>query len=162
MGMPGKAPLLVQRLVNRRHFYSAASVSAKFVADTGHEVEDLATKNGTAFILRKGSSHYFVTNRQVLDYNYDLPKGDIKPSAVLESVTVRGHSQPNDLSQATAPWNYTHVHGTSGITFHQDKSTDLAVISLPTGFFQSPFTIGLLSRPRWGERGSGVGQRNHF
>jgi Trypsin-like peptidase domain len=144
MAEPGRVPLLVQRFLGRRHFYSAAAVSAKFVAQTRYETEYLASKDGTAFIVRKQTAHYFVTNRHVVDYNYGQPKGDVKPSAALDSVTIRGHSQPHDHSRPTFPWSYTHA-GTTGITFHPDNSTDLAAISFPTGFLQSPFTIGILT-----------------
>jgi hypothetical protein len=46
--------LFVQRFVDRRHFYSASSITAHFVCgNTGDELaDDLGAKGGTAFIVQ--------------------------------------------------------------------------------------------------------------
>jgi hypothetical protein len=128
MNAPAAHNLLVQRYVNKLQFYSAASVSAHFVAALGGEgLEDFETLNGTAFVVRWKNALYFVTNRHVLDYNY-RQENPIK-SVALKSVGIRGYAQPADISQTPVPWTYTHP-SVSGITFHPDKATDLAVINI--------------------------------
>ncbi|MBI2697223.1 S1 family peptidase [Mycobacterium nebraskense] len=127
--------LYVQRFVDRQHLYLAASVTAHFTAElAGDGPEDYETKTGTAFVVEKQGSLFFVTNRHVFDYNYKPPHGVI-PSAKLRGVEIRGYAQPSDLSQPAPPWTWTCTQETSGIAFHPDESTDLAVVSAGRGSF---------------------------
>jgi S1-C subfamily serine protease len=132
---PVSKNLVVQRFVDRRHFYSACSVTASFVAGFGGD-EELGTKHGTAFMVRRDNALYFVTNRHVLDYNFKQRKDQVIPSATLSSIQIRGHGQPTELSEPTVTWSYSH--GASGIVRHRDASTDLAVIIVQADSFDPP------------------------
>ena len=95
---------------------------------------------GTAFIVRRQGKLYFVTNRHVLDYNYK--RENTVSSVELKSVEIRGYAQPSDLSRPTVPWTYAQE--ASGVTFHPDKSTDLAVISAQVDSIKPPLLLGYL------------------
>ncbi len=138
--MPANSQLFVQHFVDRRHLYSACSVTSHFVAElAGEGLEDFDTKSGTAFIVNTQKNLYFVTNRHVLDYNHKSPHGAV-PSVALKSVEIHGYAQPNDLAQPAVPWSCTL--GTTGIAFHSDTSTDLAVISVQPDSFNPPLNQG--------------------
>lgn len=142
MNAPAGSSVFVQRFVNKLQFYSAALVTARFVADlAGEGLEHYESVIGTAFMVRREDALYFVTNRHVLDYNYKR-ENPIK-SVALKSVEIRGHAQPADISQPTVPWTYTHPTS-SGITFHPDNSTDLAVIRINRGDAFAPPLLSLV------------------
>ena len=140
MNTPVDRPTIVaQRFVNKLQFYSANLVTARFVASlAGDGLEDFETVNGTAFMVRWKNALHFVTNRDVLDYNYK--QENVIKSVALKSVEIRGHAQPADISRPTVPWTYTHPTS-SGITFHPDTSTDLALISANLDAFAPPFRM---------------------
>ncbi|MCV7164999.1 trypsin-like peptidase domain-containing protein [Mycobacterium stomatepiae] len=72
----------------------------------------------------------------MLDYNYK--EENRVNSAELSSVEIRGYGQPVDVSLAPIPYSYTHAMSRSGICFHPDESTDLAVINATDGNAFSP------------------------
>jgi hypothetical protein len=114
--------VLVQNLVDRRHLYCSAAITARFYdRATGR---DLRPRHGTAFIVRAGqAARYFVTNRHILND---------APPAALERVELSGHRQPDDQNADTVPWTYTHQ--TPEVFFHPDTDTDLALIRIPQPF----------------------------
>lgn len=73
-------------------------------------------------------------------YSTTTKQENVIKSVALKSVEIRGHAQPADISRPTVPWTYTHPTS-SGITFHPDTSTDLAVISVNLDAFAPPFRM---------------------
>lgn len=115
--MPPTRQVFVQRFVDTSYLYTAASIRARFVVPGpgGFELEDLHPRSGTAFIVHMGNAFHFVTNRHVLDWNCrQAMDADLRPGARLQSVEVRGFTQPEDLSQAPIPWTYSQ--GASSIS----------------------------------------------
>ena len=111
---------LVQNLVDRRHLYVTAAITAHFYdRATG---KDLPPRHGTTWVLwgTNKTGRFFVTNRHVLDG---------QPSAVLDRVELAGHVQPDDQGADTVAWTYTHQN--PQVHFHRDPDTDLALITVP-------------------------------
>ncbi|MFB1299080.1 trypsin-like peptidase domain-containing protein [Mycobacterium sp. pW049] len=119
------SPLLVQNLVGRIHLYSAAAITAQFYNRSSGAT--LKPRYGTTFHFVGQTRSYFVTNRHILDYNYRTTKPLL--SSALESVSIRGFTQPEDAGRDTQPWTYSHAD--PSITFPDDDDIDLALISIP-------------------------------
>lgn len=125
-GIASAGPIVyVPRLVGREHLYSAASICVRFFNRA--DGSNLKSRYGTAFMVERGKDRYFVTNRHLLDYNYNPREAsDVIYSAAIASVAIRGYT-PQTFG--TEPWTYSQE--TPRVIFHPEDSTDLAVIAVP-------------------------------
>jgi hypothetical protein len=110
---------LVQNLVERRHLYCSAAITARYYDRASGR--GLPPRHGTAWVVwGNKTGRFFVTNRHVLD---------AEPPAAFDRVELSGHVQPDDQNADTVPWTYTH-HGPE-VVLHPDPDTDLALIRVP-------------------------------
>lgn len=76
--------------MNRTHLYASSLITAIFVDSCGAIG---GTKTGTTFMVAgvDGENYYFVTNRHIADYNYELDPAKQVPGAKLKSTRISGH-----------------------------------------------------------------------
>jgi Trypsin-like peptidase domain len=98
------ADIAIRPVIDRRHLYAAASITSTFF----NRIDDttLPSRPGTVFVIQGANNElYFVTNRHMVDYNFNLPASDKRHGAQLEGIQVRGHFQPDDMDQPTTTWS---------------------------------------------------------
>lgn len=116
--------------MNLTHLYASALITATFEDSYGAVG---GTKTGTAsMITGLGSEdYYFITNRHIADYNYEIDPDKRVPGATLKSIRISGNFQPDDLTAAPLWWQAESSH--PEFKFAEPYEVDLAILKVEIG-----------------------------